>query len=107
MLFKPKHPPFPKIKESPSPRKKKKKLATGIEAGIELKEQQPTKKKKVKQLKLISTNNDIPTSMSPLDVTVPIGVQSDNIEPQISGGLLTTSNSIVCFVLILLFILKV
>ena len=100
MLFKPKHPAFPKVKESPSPRKKKKKLATGIEAGIELKEQQPKKKKKAKQFKVVSGINDVPTSMSPLDVTVSVAVQSDHIEPQISSGLLTTSNLSLLFSLI-------
>lgn len=104
ILFKSKHlPALPKVKESPSPRKKKKKLATGIEAGIEFKDQQQQqqdqqqqqskKKKKIKQIKLVTNSNDTNlTSMSPLDVTVPGVNSTENIEPQISSGLLTTSN---------------
>ena len=85
-LFKAKN-TFPKLKESPSPRKKKKKVATGIEAGIDLKDESK-KKKKSKQFNQ-AASGDASFCLSPLDVTVP-GSSNDATSSQMNPGLLTT-----------------
>ncbi|XP_066936298.1 uncharacterized protein [Clytia hemisphaerica] len=81
---------FPKLKESPSPRKKKKKVATGIEAGIDLKDESK-KKKKNKQLNQTVASGDASFCLSPLDVTVP-GSSADVASSQMKPGLLTTGS---------------